>query len=200
MFRKGGVLNKSYKWRYGRSNIEIVKSFNYLGIVLSSGGSFKPATNTLKGKSLQAMSSLLNVTRDKQVPIDIMFNLFDAYVLPILNYSCEVWGNMPAENLEIVHRKFCKWLLNVKMSTNTLSLFAEVGRFPLYISRHLRIVKYFIKLHPNKTNICILNYLNYLVNSQRLEESNIIHLQTKTVLYQNFIIWIMVILSLVIFI
>jgi hypothetical protein len=145
VFRKGGVLNKSYKWIYGGLNIEIVKTFNYLGPVLSSESSFIPATNTLKGKELRAMSSLFNVTRDKQVPIDIMFNLFDAHVLPILNYTCEVWCSISSENLEIVHRKFFKWLLNVKMSINTLSLFAEVGRFPLNSSRHVRIVKYFIK-------------------------------------------------------
>jgi hypothetical protein len=72
------------------------------------------------------MGLLLNVTIDKQVPIDIMLYLFDAYVLPILNYSCEVWGSMPSENFEIMHRKFCKWLLNVKMSTKTLLLFAIV--------------------------------------------------------------------------
>jgi hypothetical protein len=123
-FRTTGVLNKSYKWIYGGLNIEIVKTLIYLCIVLSSGSSFIPANNTLKSKALRAMSSLFNVTRDKQVPIDIMFNKFDAYVLPILNYSCEVWGCIPSENLETVHRKFCKWLLNVKMSTNTISLFA----------------------------------------------------------------------------
>jgi hypothetical protein len=150
------------------SNIEIVKTFNYLGIVLSSGSSFIPTTNSLKGKAQRAMSSLLNVTRDKQVPFDIIFNMFDAYVLPILNYSCVVWGSMQSENLEIVHRIFCKWLLNVKMSTNTLSLFAEVGRFSLYILRHVRLVKYFIKIYQNKTSNCIF-ILSYIVNCQRLE-------------------------------
>jgi hypothetical protein len=108
VLRKCGVLNKGYKRTYLGSNIEITKKFNYLGIVLSSGSSFIPATNTLKCKALRAMSSLLIVTRDKQVPIDIMFNLFDAYVLPIIIYSCKVWGSMSSKNVDIVHRKFCK--------------------------------------------------------------------------------------------
>jgi hypothetical protein len=73
-----------------------------------------------------------------------MFNLFDAYVLSILNYNREVWGFNKAENIERVQRKFCKSLLNVKMSTNTLSLYFELGRFPLYIKRYFRIAKYWL--------------------------------------------------------
>ena len=97
----------------GGKKSKIVSSFNYLGIVLSSGGSFIKATNTLAGKALKAMNSLLAITRCMKLPINIMFNLFDSFVLSILNYSCEIWGFTRAENIERMHRKFCKWLLNV---------------------------------------------------------------------------------------
>ena len=99
------------------------------------------------------MSSLLNLTKGMEVPINIMFNLFDSYVLPILNYSCEVIGFYKTENMERVQRKFCKWLLSVKMSTNSLSLYSELGRYPLFIERNIRIVKYFIKPYGVKHDI-----------------------------------------------
>jgi hypothetical protein len=73
---------------------------------------------------------------------------------------------MKAENIERVHRKFCKRILNVKMSTNSLSLYAEVGRFPLHIDRYVRMVKYFLKLHTVKHENCILKQVVVL---QRLE-------------------------------
>ena len=66
-----------------------------------------------------------------------MFYLFDSFVLSILSYSCDVWDFYTAENIERVHRKFCKKLINVKMSTNNLSLAGEFGRFPLFIGRHM---------------------------------------------------------------
>ena len=166
VFRKGGSISKAFKWTYKGQELEIVNNFNYLGIVMSSGGSFVPATNTLYGKALKAMHSLFNLTKDMNVPINIMFNLFDAYVSSILNYNCEVWGSIKAENIERVHRKFCKRLLNVKMSTNSLSLYAEVGRFPLHIDRYVRMVKYFLKLHTVKQGNCILKQVVVL---QRLE-------------------------------
>ena len=59
--------------------------------------------------------------------------------------------------MERVHKKFCKWVLNVKQSTNTLALYGELGRFPLYIERNIRMVKYFLKVNTIKSDNCILN-------------------------------------------
>ena len=43
-----------------------------------------------------------------EVPIKLMLNLFDTYVQSILNYGCEIWGFIKADNIEIVHINFCK--------------------------------------------------------------------------------------------
>ena len=40
VFKKGGSLSRQEKWTYAGETVEIVNSFNYLGIVLSSGGAF----------------------------------------------------------------------------------------------------------------------------------------------------------------
>ena len=156
VFRKGGPLSQQERWTYGNEEIEIVNNFNYLGVVLSSGGSFIKATSTLSGKALKAANSLLQITKDKEVPVDVMFGLFDSFVTPILNYACEVWGFIRADNIERVHRKFCKWVLNVKPSTSSLALYGEVGRFPLLLCRQSRIVKYFLKINSVDNNNCIL--------------------------------------------
>ena len=91
-------------WTYAGQNIDIVDRFTYLGLTLSSGGSFAKATDALVDKALKAMHALLFVTKNMDMPIDIMFNLFDAYVLPILNYASETWGFQTANNIERVHK------------------------------------------------------------------------------------------------
>ena len=139
--------------------IEVLTPYNCLGIVLSNRGSFIQATNILASKGLRVMGSLLYVTKQLYVPIATMFNLFDAYVTSILNYGCEIWGFTKYETIERVRRKFCKYLLNVKMTTNSYAMYSEVGRFPLYIERHARIAKYFLKLFHIKSGNCILNTL-----------------------------------------
>ena len=157
VFRKGGILAQDESWTYNNQPVEIVSAFNYLGIVLSSGGSFISATKTLAGKGLRAMHCLLETIKGTKMPIKIMFNLFDALVAPVLSYGCEVWGFSSAQCIERVHRKFCKRVLNVKMSTNNYALYSELGRHPLYIDRQLRIIKYWFKLVTDRNSNCILN-------------------------------------------
>jgi len=50
----------------------------------------------------------------------------------ILNYTSEVWCIGTIYNIEKVHFSFCKRVLNVKTSTSTLSIYSELGRYPLY--------------------------------------------------------------------
>jgi hypothetical protein len=55
------------------------------------------------------------------------------------------------------------------MSTNTLSSYSDIGRFPLHIERYVRIAKYWLKLHGDKSQNCILTTI---LSSQRNDISN----------------------------
>ena len=72
--------------------------------------------------------------------------LFDALVLPILNYSSEIWGLYEAKYIEHVHTKFLRKILCVKKSTNLSGLYGELGRTPLLIVRKINMFRYWIKL------------------------------------------------------
>ena len=63
----------------------------------------------------------------------------------ILNYGAEVWGMYEAKDVEMLHTKFCRWILQVKKSTNLSGLYGELGRAPLIITRKLCMIKYWIK-------------------------------------------------------
>ena len=95
-----------------------------------------------------------------------MFNFFDSLVASVLNYGCEVWGFTSAECFERIHGKFCKWILNVKMSTNNYALYKELGRCPLIIGRQLRIVKYWFILKSELNANCILKTVYNCMKSQ----------------------------------
>ena len=69
LFHKGGRFPPVCRCSYNGQIIEVVTSFNYLGIVLSNRGSFIHATNTFAAKGLRAMGSLLHVTKQLYVPI-----------------------------------------------------------------------------------------------------------------------------------
>ena len=156
VFRKGGILARNEIWSYNGQLIETVAAFNYLGIVLSSGGSFIQATKTLADKGIKAMHNLFDITKESNVPVNIMFQLFDSLVASVLSYGCEIWGFSNAECIERVHRKFCKRILGVKLSTNNYALYTELGRYPLFVERQLRIIKYWFKLSQNASSNIIL--------------------------------------------
>ena len=72
--------------------------------------------------------------------------LFDTFVGLIINYACPIWGFTKSKELEQIHLKYCKWILGVKSRTGNAAVYGELGRYPLYISRHVQIMKYWLKL------------------------------------------------------
>jgi hypothetical protein len=87
------------KRTFAAKEIEIVSSLNYFGVVFSSGGCYNNATNILAVKRIKARnkySSCMNVP-EHIVPVNLMFNLFDAYVLTVVNYGCKFWGFLKVE-------------------------------------------------------------------------------------------------------
>ena len=115
IFRKGGTLQRNLVFMYEDQPIEIVRSFKYLGIVFTTGGSFSEAQTTLAGQAQKAILKLNKyLYKFTYVSPKHKLELFDKLISPILNYSCEVWGFCQANAVERVHMQFCKKLLGVK--------------------------------------------------------------------------------------
>ena len=70
--------------------------------------------------------------------------LFDALVLPILSYGCEVWGvdSKCGAAAEALHRDFLRRLLGVRKSTANHMVLAELGCFPLQVHFWQQILHY----------------------------------------------------------
>ena len=113
---------------------------NYLRIVFNYIGTFVLNKQYTSRKALKVMGILLQKPRKYDLSPKTMCQLFDAFVVAILSYSCEVWGHTKSKQLEIIHRKFCKKILNVKLSTSNDGVYGELGRYPIYICRFARIV------------------------------------------------------------
>ena len=52
-----------------------------------------------------------------------------------------------AEDLEVVHRRFCKFALGVPNTATNLAVYGELGRVPLEIKRRGAIIKYWLQLY-----------------------------------------------------
>ena len=158
VFRKRGRLLASENWTYNGNKIETVDTFNYLGTVFNYTGSFSNNIELLAGKGIKALNVLSNQCRKLPLTPKSLCQLFDAFVGSILNYSCELWGFCTSKSLERLHLKLCKRILNVRSSTCTVAVYAELGRYPLYITRFVRIIKYWCKIIHSTNKIVVSLY------------------------------------------
>ena len=154
VFRKRGRLLWGEHWTYNNQEIEVVDEFNYLGTIFKYTGNFSSNTEYIVGKALKALNVLLVNCKKLPLKPKILCQLFDAFVGSILLYASEIWGFSKSKEIERVHLKFCKHLLNVRLNTCTAGVYGELGRYPLYISRYVRIIKYWCKV-VNSDNIII---------------------------------------------
>ena len=96
-----------------------------------------------------------------------------------LNYACAIWGNTKSKEIKRIHLKLYKRLINVKPNTCNAAVYGELGRYPRYIKRYVRIIKYWLKLIKTDNIIlrCVYNkslsdsdkgHLNCVSNVKRL--------------------------------
>ena len=80
--------------------------------------------------------------------------MFGAFVVSVLNYACEIWGNSKSKEIKRIHLNFCKRLLKVQPNTCNACVYGELGIYPMYANRYLRIMKYWLKI-VNTDNIIL---------------------------------------------
>ena len=146
VFRKRGALKENEQWNFNGVPLETVDYFNYLGTIFNFNGSFSSNSENIVGKGIRALHCLLANTKSYNFKLSTMFQLFDAFVGSTLNYASEIWGFSKNKEIERIHLKFCKLLLNVKSSTASMGIYGELGRYPLYINRYVRIIKFWCKI------------------------------------------------------
>ena len=84
IFQKGGRIPNDI-FIYNGERIEIVKEFNYLGYVVSCGGTIQRAITMLADKAVRAMGLLFSTLWQIQVPFKMLLQLFDTFVKSILD-------------------------------------------------------------------------------------------------------------------
>ena len=140
IFEKGRHTN--FDFYINNTKLETVTSFKYLGIHFFKNGSWQRTQKRLSQHAAFSLHNLFSLFRQFEFSTTQKCKLFDVLVGSVLNYSAEVWGNNEAKDIETIHTKFCRWVLNVRKSTNLSGLYGELGRFPLSIYRKISMVRY----------------------------------------------------------
>ncbi len=124
------------EFTYRGTTIERVQSLRYLGLELHSTRGMAVAIAKLTAAGKKAPFALRRRCNDLSITdLEVMCQLFDSLVCPVLSYACEVWtGCTWAKGLqqaEQVHRMFLRGILGVNKTTSTFVVLGEFGRYPL---------------------------------------------------------------------
>ena len=90
----------------------------------------------------KAMFALLERAKVLNLPIDIVCELFYVCVVPVLVYSCEVWGFEDLKDVEIFHRKFLRIILKTFNFTPNVMLYGERGSMDMTTKIHKRMIHF----------------------------------------------------------
>ncbi len=170
--------------------LENVNTYNYLGLKISSSGSFIAGVKELAQKAFRAYIEMKSSFMGMDINPRLYIKLFDSLVKPIALYGCEVWGsfghkvlftnkfyfndNSPYEKL---HLKMCKQILKVSKRTSNFGSRSELGRMPLMFNIIYAMCKYRIRLDTfDNTDL-----LYYALESQKNKKHN----SYKTITYPN---------------
>ena len=87
-----GKTRKIPTLSFNGTHFDVCFDYVYLGVNMNYNGRFVNAKQRQFVQAQKTMHSLIQKSRQLLLPIDIIFQLFDHTVVPMLLYGCEVWG------------------------------------------------------------------------------------------------------------
>ena len=164
IFRNSYRIKDNEKFYFDNCELDIVDSFNYLGLCFYYNGKFNFAEKQLASQGRKALFALYKNINDMYLNVETSLSRFDTYIGSALQYASEIWGNHRGNCVEKVQLDFCKRLLGVKKSTCNVMIYSELGRLPLHVIRKFKILKYWVKIVSSDNCILQQCYQEMLIN------------------------------------
>ena len=194
-----GTAPPQPNWRpsLNGKNIELVNSYCYLGVLVSSNGKFSQAVSSLHRKALGAYFSLRGTIDRRFIDATSLNKLFNTLVCPILMYGCQVWcpttpilktiitsfrkvsnfdqllPKLAKSSHEQVHLRHLKYLLGISKRSSNLASWGETGRFPLVFESIKLSIDYFKRVMNLSPSLLVRAAMNEQIRLQLSWFSNV---------------------------
>ncbi|CAA9998629.1 unnamed protein product [Nesidiocoris tenuis] len=130
--RSGGSLPNYYRFCCGSSEIGLVNSYTYLGVIFSSSCLFNKNSSSAVSRGEAASRALLSLVHKLNgCPISSWLNVFNACALSTALYAAEIWGLNLVDELERIQLRAVKSVMLLARNTPDHYVRAELGLAPV---------------------------------------------------------------------
>ena len=124
-------------------NIEMMSSFNFLGIILDQSLSWKKHLSMVTNKISKTLGILYRL---KDIfPENILLTIYGSLIASHMNYELLIWG-IECHRLEKVQKKALRLITNSKYNAHTNPLFCQLNLLMIKDIFKLRLLKFYYKL------------------------------------------------------
>ena len=186
IFQKTGRKPKNLSFYINNTPIEIVQEYTYLGITITSSGTFTVAQKILAEKALNALFKIRKHINFSRLPLRSARQIFETAIKPILTYGCEVWGAYVKQDFEKwdktptekTHLRFCKMFLGLNRRASNYASRGEMGNYPIQITVIKHIFTYYRYINSKDESTFVKQALQIMLeHGSKLKNSYINNLQ-----------------------
>ena len=130
-------------------NVTRVQSSKFLGIIIDANLNWKPHIQLVKSKLSKTLSIIYKAS--KLINYEGMLTLYCSLFLPYLTYSCEIWGNTYATNVNcMIQKKLVRIIHHEGTLAHTNCLFKQMHSHKFHDLVKYRTAIVMFKLYHGK--------------------------------------------------
>ena len=183
VFNCYGKILKGMKFIFNNLQLEIVKSYCYLGLDFISSGSFRTARSNLVEKAHKALAPISSLVAQFNIPSDKALYLFNTMIRPIVMYNSENLSHLTEHQINTMYenknsllfyanntypnrlqQKFLKFILGVKRNCTNLGTLGELGETPIILHGFTALLSFWHRTYFMPENTLVKQALNLMMN------------------------------------
>ena len=139
---KGNVKRETLQLKNGK--LDYKENYNYLGYELTDSGNIRNDFNRhFNNRRSNTSIKFLNFCNlNFLAPLSIKLKVLNACIKSTYLYSCEIWGKLNVQPMEVEYRKSLRAALSIRKSVNNEIAYIESGQYPLECEIKSRQLKF----------------------------------------------------------
>ena len=146
-FRPKRTRATEFKFKYMTRELDMVQFYKYLGVMFDEHLSFQNCAEVLAGSAGRALGGIISKFKTmKDCSFKTFEKLYNAGVVPILDYGCVVWGHKDFKSIDDLQNRAMRFYLGVHKFAPILGLEGETGWLPPKLRRYKGILSFWNRI------------------------------------------------------